>query len=137
MRLRALTAGSMRCRVQLHEEGAWLHLNLWHTRSNALEAAHDFEPAEASACDNTARRCVVSSLYRASAGYSGRVCVGLTHRWQEGMLTVGSIIIKSLFRVAGVHLCLLHSTAGPPDVDFHLRHCEQVVWLRTAREAVD
>ena len=53
------------------------------------------------------------------------------------MLTVRYVIIKSLFRVAGVHLCLLHSTAGPPDVDFHRRHCEQVEWLRSAREAVD
>jgi hypothetical protein len=53
------------------------------------------------------------------------------------MLTVRSVIIKSLFRVARVHLCLFRSAADPPNVDFHRRHCEQVVWLRTAREAVD
>ncbi len=63
----------------------------------------------------------------------------MTRCWQEGMLTVRCVIIKSLFRVARVPLglCLFRSAAGPPNVDFHRRHCEQVVWLRTAREAVD
>ena len=94
----------------------------WRLRSDALEAAQDVEPAEASTCANTYEVCGEVNLSKVSEGAIGLVCVGEARCWQEGMLTGRSVITSSLFRVADVHICVLRFIAGLPGVVFHRTH---------------